>query len=598
MSEMSSQPYRKKWGELEQLCTFPVLMKFWQQSAAYVTPEERTDAPLFLKRDKRSSAETKAAVDWVANNAGALDSWASVSQTLSSAPKPVGDNSDAPPGPHSSKYSHYPSRLVTPEGKVTRTGADRRNYTVISYTWGRWKDASSVNDSELEGCNWKVPANTLFTRKQLDTAICKIADGQHVWLDVFCIPQDDGDAEKAIEIGKQGNIFTHATYAVVWLCSGGEETLQDICSWIHDDFEHPALDLGPTNSGLRQEVRRRLSVLSSLRIIVPWTSSLWTLQESALRKDAIFHDQEGNQVLNPRSKALLSVGDLIKAISQISTELESALDISQWMSEEDFALFTDAIFEISAVGLARLDSMNANELYLASNHRMCERVHDRVYGIMGALDVSMPVDYSLDVDQLKNKFIVSLHNKYPAEMQSFIQVLQQPIGTSWKSGARVTSLSEFHQDLNDHSNNISFIEVKSSGALVAGAAITVSPEGLQDICLKLEHGNGALGIDDLNLEYVEPSNAWPQQERTWRKDQQMSCQNLRFLATYFQFVLVPLGRVSETAHMCPVFVYLLTRASLKDFKAVSEVKVQRTGILILSERHDTDMVVDGLYSIH
>lgn len=65
--------------------------------------------------------------------------------------------------------------------------------------------------------------------------------------------------------------------------------VQDICSWIYDYFELPALELGPTNRRLRQETRRRLSVLSSLRTIVPWTSSLWTVQESGLRRDAIFY---------------------------------------------------------------------------------------------------------------------------------------------------------------------------------------------------------------------------------------------------------------------------------------------------------------------
>lgn len=115
-------------------------------------------------------------------------------------------------------------------------------------------------------------------------------------------------------------------------------------------------------------------------------------------------------VVDPRSNAPLSVGDLIKAISQLATELESALDFSRWMSEEDAALFIEAIFEVNAVGLARLDSLNANKLFQASELRTCERGHDRDYGIMGALDVSIPVDYSMRLDTLKDHFTVSLQN--------------------------------------------------------------------------------------------------------------------------------------------------------------------------------------------
>jgi hypothetical protein len=69
------------------------------------------------------------------------------------------------------------------------------DYTVVSYTWGRWRTQSRDNDTALEGCHWKVPATTLFTREQLDTAIRNISGGQYAWLDVFCISQDDDDPE-------------------------------------------------------------------------------------------------------------------------------------------------------------------------------------------------------------------------------------------------------------------------------------------------------------------------------------------------------------------------------------------------------------------
>jgi len=43
---------------------------------------------------------------------------------------------------------------------------------------------------------------------------------------------------------------------------------------------------------------------------------------------------------------------------------------------------------------------------------------------MGTLDIPMSVGYSLDVGQLQKEFIASLHSKYLAEMQSFLQFVQ------------------------------------------------------------------------------------------------------------------------------------------------------------------------------
>jgi hypothetical protein len=183
-------------------------------------------------------------------------------------------------------------------------------------------------------------------------------------------------------------------------------------------------------------------------------------------------------------------------------------------------------------------------------------------------------------------------------MQSFIQVLPQIGRSSWKYNIRGTSLSEFRQDLNDQSNTVSFSEVTSNGGLICNAAIALSSNSLQDIRSKLSNGSGTLGFDGLNLSYAEPTNAWPQHERTWQGDQEMSSKNLKFLSTHFQILLFPLGSISKTAHMCSMFVYLLTRASLGDPNSAARMKFWRTGVLLLKERHNTDKVVGGSYAIY
>jgi len=94
-------------------------MKFWLQSAAYVPPRE-ADAPASSKRGWRSSAGTTAVDENEAVDTEAVDAPSSQSKPPTPDPKPVGDGLEADCGSRSSIYSHYPSRLVTPEGRAVK----------------------------------------------------------------------------------------------------------------------------------------------------------------------------------------------------------------------------------------------------------------------------------------------------------------------------------------------------------------------------------------------------------------------------------------------------------------------------------------------
>jgi hypothetical protein len=96
---MSNNPSRPQWGELEQICSFPVLMKFWQQRAAYIVPgEQGVDAPVFLDGGGEEDDSVKAAA------------------TIHQAETPVspvgtiGEASSVLSGSASTGNSEYPSR--------------------------------------------------------------------------------------------------------------------------------------------------------------------------------------------------------------------------------------------------------------------------------------------------------------------------------------------------------------------------------------------------------------------------------------------------------------------------------------------------------
>jgi len=50
--------------------------------------------------------------------------------------------------------------------------------------------------------------------------------------------------------------------------------------------------------------------------------------------------------------------------------------------------------------------------------------------------------------------------------------------------------------------------------------------------------------------------------------------------------------------MCSMFVYLLSKALLKEFTAGNEVILRITGMFILHNRHQVDAIVEGLNPIH
>ncbi|KAF2252748.1 hypothetical protein BU26DRAFT_515208 [Trematosphaeria pertusa] len=471
----------------------------------------------------------------------------------------------------------YPSRLVSPYMKVE--AQDRTlavpEYTVISYTWGRWMLKDRGQDTTLAGCHWKIPATSLFSRQQLETAALHISGGHHFWLDVFCIPQDDDDPEKAREIQKQGDIFANASRAAVWLCSGGEDVLRDICSWTDPDFVRPALRLAPTaENRMAEETTRRLRVIRSIRTAIPWTTSLWTLQETALRRDAVFHDRDGVIIAHPETGLPLIVDDLVRSMTQIEIELRIFSTITSWMNAEDRELFDSATQDVQAIAIGHLDNMNARELYLASRYRVCQREHDRVYAIMNALSVSIPVDYKAPVELVKREFNLALWRKYPAEMQSYLTVLTEPLDLSLEFGLAKRSLSQMRQMVDWTSSATIFSDFTSDGYFVVSGALFLRPADIDDICDRITGWSAAICFDDRGQARSPlPEHVKIQQRRT--------AANLRCIADFRPIVLIPLGRLEATSHTGPNFAYVLCISN--KVEQGSKFLLSRIGLLVVKE---------------
>lgn len=183
-------------------------------------------------------------------------------------------------------------------GKTVETSEleSHPTYTAVSHTWGRWTSGSSAR---VTGIPWDVPQNTRFDVNLLSTYLRRVpTNTPYVWFDLCCIPQD-GSIIGAREISRQAKIFQGAQYAVAWLNDVDDFTaLQHALNWqvlqvLHlgnigvrakQAMRARIWDLiAGKQTGLLQPRTRRLE--KGNEELNPWFSSLWTLQELALRPD-------------------------------------------------------------------------------------------------------------------------------------------------------------------------------------------------------------------------------------------------------------------------------------------------------------------------
>ncbi|KAF2726900.1 hypothetical protein EJ04DRAFT_596789 [Polyplosphaeria fusca] len=476
-----------------------------------------------------------------------------------------------------------PSRIVRPDGKVeTQTDATAfLDYVVISYTWGRWMEKSREYDTDLEGCKWKIPASTLFSRQELDAAVRKIAGGRNFWLDVFCIPQDDSDPEKGQEISRQGDIFSNATGAAIWLNTGGEAILREVCSWADTHRNQYALDMDPTpDLRPKEQTLHRFRILKSLPEAIPWTTSLWTLQETALRRDAVFHGRNGHPVLSIDTGKPLTVTDFVKVMTQIETDLQVLRSISHQLKEKDRVLFQEVMLNVERIALSNLDSMTARDLYLASKQRQCERSHDRIYAIMNALGVLVPVDYTAPIESVQAMFILKLYNTYPAEMQSFLEYMgDSGADVCWPSlyGLRSRSLSRMRQAPGDEPY-AGFTNITSDGWLTATDVLRLDSASVDFICSLIAQSAAAICFDDKGQDRLVRNSSMDGEDH--RAQQSRTARNLRTISKGERIVLISLGRLRPTSTIGPTSVYLVCLEAKGGIQSDATVRAFRIGLLI------------------
>ncbi|KAF2252737.1 hypothetical protein BU26DRAFT_600993 [Trematosphaeria pertusa] len=328
-------------------------------------------------------------------------------------------------------------------------GEKEPRYNILTYTWGRFA-AEGESSIEIGGdLEWEIPSikRSHFTAEQFTRIIKKIGaenSAGWVWVDVACIDQRDGSAAKMEEIGRQAAIFQKAQNVYAWLCTLQSDALQQNL----DCLRRAARDIEFWNQNAPQSRSRRRWIWRTencLRYLFrdPWFTSLWTLQEAFLRRDAYILSKQGDAVTFPgeTNKAYLfslfadcsTVYRTILRLTQIDGASSWAYDVMQ---------LDEIIHLIEKSGCYALYANCPITLYGAARFRSASQPPDRIYGIMQVfglrLGESSAPGHSFSLAQLEFQLGQALNERSPILAQLFVH-LTAADGHTWRISENSTT---------------------------------------------------------------------------------------------------------------------------------------------------------------
>lgn len=251
------------------------------------------------------------------------------------------------------------------------------DYVCISHTWGRWvlrhADGLPVTVRLQDQVPWLVPTNTQYRVEDLPDQFAELG-ASYIWFDLFCIPQDSGDPNddlifaapegldaetvtgarlRTVEIGRQVEIFRGASRTIGWIHDAASwDGLCSALDWLGLKYlaNTSMFDYPGTSIGTRIEEAAEKATLSLPELVIPlknasraplmqapivdkklyipfqgeafepasWFTSLWTLQEAALRPDMTLCSRNWD-VLQDRCGASISLSALFQCLHNMNT---------------------------------------------------------------------------------------------------------------------------------------------------------------------------------------------------------------------------------------------------------------------------------------
>ena len=323
------------------------------------------------------------------------------------------------------------------------------DYSILSYTWGRWEVPHGNPALEVHGVPWRIPAidDSHFSVTQLQRAIWNIsiggqsAEANHksnvfVWIDIACIDQEN-ERIKALEIGRQAAIFENAESAYIWLSHLDESELRGCDEVLCHSSETLFFPIGEEELDAVDIDAWTESFVRLLEVLLqdPWFTSLWTLQEMYLRADAVILSKSA-QVLERKAGNgnPLALANLIINCTSVYSELARRA-----FSEKQHACSstqTKILNLIERLGLYHGPWENPLLLYGAARHRTTRDPKDRVYGIMQVykfrLGSSAQPDQAFTLADLELQLAMAHNVRSAVAAQLFVHTRIIEFGDCWR----------------------------------------------------------------------------------------------------------------------------------------------------------------------
>lgn len=261
-------------------------------------------------------------------------------------------------------------------------------------------------------------------------------DIEWIWVDIACIDQEN-DSVKMYEVGKQASIFKKAANTFVWLCHSSSDTLTRSFNilesrgpelwWTYGKLPHLSLV---------QDIYEAAKTIFG----DPWFSSLWTLQETLMRNDALILSATAEPVIVD-SEYFLHMVMLINTCVNIYERLNTSLDEGTDPEEDGETLqqtrtiISNILRLIAQAGFYYTYSTNPNVQYGTAKHRRTRDKVDRVYAIMQIYNIrvgqSLRPNDRPSVEALIREFGLAINSRSPLLGQLFLHATQPQLGQSW-----------------------------------------------------------------------------------------------------------------------------------------------------------------------
>lgn len=377
---------------------------------------------------------------------------------------------------HTETEDYWPRRLLhiatmtsherTGRGTYGTTGFPR--YSILSYTWGRWQVDDEGEEQERDsrgghralpvlGTTWAIPRvdEAHFTVEAFQRVVYQMSkslnneeqDAEKIewaWIDIACIDQED-EAVKMDEVGRQVSIFRNAARAYVWFSRTSNDALGGAMyvikkaggdfsfnPWGREDVEAPSL-------GALRVLRDAIATV----LEDPWFSSLWTLQELMMRNDAVILGREASVVggeaslTNDVEYLMVCCANILKEAIRTTEGEPAGSRNPDDLEPEVRDVLADIVNRIYRSGItAALDTSNPNMLYGVAQFRQTRYPEDRIYGIMQIYDVRVglsvrPFEPRPPPDMLRAEFGLAINARSAVRGQLFVHTMAAPVWSSW-----------------------------------------------------------------------------------------------------------------------------------------------------------------------